>query len=220
MSRPVSDLGSGSKTPKREEQRNQLLEAALIHIPFDGWSKRALLQGAADFGVDAGKAKRLFPRGGDDLLVQLDVWADRQLVERVDQADLDKMRIRDRIAKLVWARLDVLSPHREAIRRAVAARLLPTNAIAAGTALWRSIDLIWALAGDRATDSSYYTKRGLLLAVWTTTFFYWLEDHSVGLRDSSAFLERRIDNVMQFGKVRSQIEGLFNGLGRFNPLKA
>ncbi len=220
MNRPVSDPGSGSKTPKREEQRNQLLEGALIHIPFDGWSKRALLLGAADIGFDPSTAKRLFPRGGDDLLVHLDVWADRQLVERMGQADLDKMRIRDRIAKLVWARLDILSPHREAIRRAVAARLLPTNALAAGTALWRSIDLIWTLAGDRASDSSYYSKRGLLLAVWTTTFFYWLEDHSVGLRDSSAFLERRIDNVMQFGKVRSQIEGMFKVLERFNPLKA
>jgi ubiquinone biosynthesis protein COQ9 len=207
------------KTPRREEQRNQLLEAALHHIPFDGWSRRALLQGALDIGLDAGTAKRLFPKGGDDLLIHLDVWADRQLVDRIDQAALDKLRMRERIAKLVRTRLEILSPHREAIRRAVAARLLPTNAMAAGSALWRSVDLMWAMAGDRATDASYYSKRGLLLAVWSTTFFYWLEDHSVGLRESWAFLDRRIDNVMQFGKARAQIEGLFKGLGRLNPLK-
>ena len=102
----------------------------------------------------------------------------------------------------------------------MAARLLPTNVATAGAALWRSVDLMWAMAGDRAVDSSYYTKRSLLLAVWTTTFFYWLEDHSVGLRNSWAFLERRIDNVMQIGKIRSQVEGLFKGLNRFSPLKA
>lgn len=220
MNQEVRDRSRGGKTPKREEQRNRLLEAALIHIPFDGWSRRALLQGAADIGMDAGTAKRLFPKGGDDLLVHLDIWADRQLVDLVDQTELDKLRIRERIAKLVRTRLDILSPHREAIRRAVAARLLPTNITTAGTALWRSVDLMWALAGDRATDASYYTKRSLLLAVWTTTFFYWLEDHSVGLRDSWTFLDRRIENVMQFGRVRSQIEGLFKGLERFNPLKA
>lgn len=220
MKQTTDDRNGSRAKPRREQQREQLLEASLVHIPFEGWSRRALFQGAADLGMDIATAKRLFPRGGDDLLVHLDVWADRQLVAKIDQNALDKMRVRDRIAKLVQTRLSLLSPHREAIRRAVAARLLPTNAVGAGTALWRSIDLMWAMAGDRTTDSSYYTKRALLLAVWTTTFFYWLEDHSVGLRDSWTFLERRIDNVMQFGKVRAQMEGLFGGLKRFNPLKA
>lgn len=220
MSPATSDRPVAGKKTQREEQRNQLLEAALIHIPFDGWSRRALHQGAADIGMDRNTVKRLFPQGGDGLLKHLDIWADRRLVASIDQEALDKLRIRDRIAKLVRTRLEILSPHREAIRRAVAARLLPTNAMNAGSALWRSVDLMWAMAGDRATDSSYYTKRGLLLAVWTTTFFYWLEDHSFGFQKSWTFLERRIDNVMQFGKVRSQIEGLMKGLERFNPLKA
>jgi ubiquinone biosynthesis protein COQ9 len=223
MSPTDDDRQDGGKTSrrtsKRDDQRNQLLEAALIHIPFEGWSRRALLQGAADIGMDAATARRLFPRGGDDLLVHLDIWADRKLVELLDQAELDKLRIRERIAKLVRTRLEILSPHREALRRAVAARLLPTNIATAGTALWRSVDLMWAMAGDRATDSSYYTKRSLLLAVWTATFFYWLEDHSVGLRSSWAFLDRRIDNVMQIGKIRSQLEGVFKDLNRFSPLR-
>ncbi len=219
MRQAVSDRQKAGKTTKREDQRNLLLEAALIHIPFEGWSRRALLQGAADIDMDSGTAKRLFPRGGDDLLAHLDVWADRKLVDLVDQAELDKLRIRERIAKLVRIRLEILSPHREALRRAVAARLLPTNIGTAGTALWRSVDLMWAMAGDRANDASYYSKRSLLLAVWTTTFFYWLEDHSVGLRNSWAFLERRIDNVMQFGKIRAQLEGMFKGLDRFSPLR-
>ena len=209
-----------SKAVERQSQRDRILEAALQHIPFDGWNRRALLAGAADIGIDAATTKRLFPRGGDDLLAHLDVWVDRRLVEAVDQQAIDRLRMRERIARLVRMRLEILSPHREAMRRAIAARLLPTNTVTAGPALWRSIDLIWAIAGDRADDASYYTKRGLLLAVWTSTFFYWLEDQSPGLEDSWAFLNRRIDNVMQIGRLRSQAEGFFKSLGRFNPLKA
>ncbi len=209
-----------SKAVERQSQRDRILEAALQHIPFDGWNRRSLLAGAADIGIDAGTAKRLFPRGGDDLLAHLDVWTDRRLVEAVDQDTIDRLRMRERIARLVKMRLEILTPHREAVRRALAARLLPGNAMAAGPSLWRSIDLIWAIAGDRAHDASYYTKRGLLLGVWTATFFYWLEDHSSGLEDSWAFLDRRIDNVMQIGKVRGQIEGVIKDLQRFNPLKA
>ncbi|MDH3660382.1 MAG: COQ9 family protein [Alphaproteobacteria bacterium] len=209
-----------SKAAERQSQRDRILEAALQHIPFEGWNRRSLLAGAADVGIDAATARRLFPRGGDDLLAHLDVWTDRRLVEAVDQRAIERLRMRERIARLVRMRLEILSPHREAMRRAIAARLLPSNAVAAGPALWRSVDLIWAIAGDRADDASYYTKRGLLLAVWTSTFFYWLEDHSPGLEDSWAFLDRRIDNVMQIGKLRAQVEGLFKNLERFNPLKA
>lgn len=209
-----------SRAVERQSQRDRLLEAALGHIPFVGWSRRALLDGAADIGIDAGTARRLFPRGGDDLLAHLDVWADRRMVADVDQSVIDRLRMRERIARLVRTRLEILSPHREAVRRAIAARLIPNNAMTAGPALWRSVDLIWAIAGDRADDASYYTKRGLLLAVWTSTFFFWLEDQSPGLQDSWAFLDRRIDNVMQIGRIRGQIEGLFKNLNRFNPLKA
>lgn len=208
-----------SRAVERQSQRDRILEAALQHIPFEGWNRRALLAGAADIGIEAATAIRLFPGGGDDLLAHLDVWADRRLVAAVDQREIDRLRMRERIARLVRMRLEILSPHREAVRRAIAARLLPGNALKAGPALWRSIDLIWAIAGDRADDASYYTKRGLLLGVWTSTFFYWLEDRSAGLEDSWAFLDRRIDNVMQIGRLRGQIDGLFSGLARFNPLK-
>jgi ubiquinone biosynthesis protein COQ9 len=206
--------------PSRQEQRDRLLEAILVHVPFDGWSRRSLRAGAADIGMDMGLARRLFPRGGDDLLIHLEDWADRQMLVRTDRAALADLRMRERIASLVRTRLEVLTPHREALRRAAAARWLPGNAMAATTSLWRTVDLIWETAGDRPADASYYTKRALLAAVWTTTFLFWLEDRSEGLAETWSFLERRLDNVMLFGKVRGQFEDALRGLGRFNPLAA
>ena len=207
-----------SGRPSREEQRDRLLEAALAHVPFDGWSRRSLFGAAADLGMERGLARRLFPRGGDDLLVHLERWADRQMVARIDVEELQKLRIRERIARLVRTRLEVLTPHREALRRATAARLLPSNALAATASLWRTVDLMWSLAGDRAADASYYTKRSLLAAVWSSTFLYWLDDRSDRLEATWGFLERRIDNVMQIGQLRARIEGGLQGLGRLNPL--
>jgi ubiquinone biosynthesis protein COQ9 len=209
-----------SARPSREEQRDRLLEAALAHVPFDGWSRRSLVAAAADVGIDQGLARRLFPRGGDDLLAHLERWADRQMLAQIDTEELQTLRVRERIARLVRARLEVLTPHREALRRATAARFLPGNALTASASLWRTVDLMWAVAGDRANDFSYYTKRSLLAAVWSSTFLFWLDDRSDGLEATWGFLERRIDNVMQIGSLRARIEDRLKGLGRLNPLAA
>jgi ubiquinone biosynthesis protein COQ9 len=205
-------------TASREEQRDQLLEAALVHVPFDGWSRRSLFAGARDLGIEPGLVRRLFPRGGDDLLAQLERWADRRMLAQVEVDALAAMRIRERIGILVRARLEALAPHREAMRRAVAARLLPGNAMAGCASLWRTVDLMWSVAGDKADDYSYYTKRSLLAAVWTSTFLFWLEDRSDGMRDSWAFLDRRIGDVMQIGALRARIGDAWRRLGRLNPL--
>jgi ubiquinone biosynthesis protein COQ9 len=205
-----------SQPTSREEQRDRLLEATLVHVPFDGWSRRALLAGAADLGLEPGTAHRLFPRAGDDMLGHVERWADRQMLARV--GPLEGMRVRDRIGRLVRTRLDVLGPHREAMRRATAARMLPSNGFAACGSLWRTVDLMWSAAGDDARDASYYTKRSLLAAVWASTFLFWLEDRSDGFRDTWAFLDRRIDNVMQIGRLRARFDELFQGLGRLNPM--
>jgi ubiquinone biosynthesis protein COQ9 len=204
--------------PSRQEQRDRLLEATLAHVPFDGWSRRSLRAAAADIGMDGGLARRLFPRGGDDLLIHLEDWADGQMLARIDPAALAGLRMRERIARLVRTRLEVLTPHREALRRAAAARWLPGNAMAATTSLWRTVDLIWETAGDRPDDASYYTKRALLAAVWSSTFLFWLEDRSEGLVETWGFLERRLDNVMLFGKVRGQLEDALKSLDWLNPL--
>jgi ubiquinone biosynthesis protein COQ9 len=205
-----------SQPTSREQQRDRLLEAALVHVPFEGWSRRALVAGAADLGLEPGIARRLFPRAGDDLLTHLERWADRQMLARV--GPLDGLRVRDRIAKLVRTRLEVLDPHREAMRRATAARLLPTAAFAACGSLWRTVDLMWAAAGDDARDASYYSKRSLLAAVWTSTFLFWLDDRSEGNAATAAFLERRIDNVMQIGRLRGRVDEFLHGVARLNPL--
>ena len=205
-------------TASREDQRDRLLEAALVHVPFDGWSRRSLFAGARDLDMEPSLARRLFARGGDDLLAHMERWADRQMLARVNREALAAMRMRERIATCVRTRLEVLAPHREAMRRAVAARFLPSNALAGCASLWRTVDLMWTLAGDDARDYSYYSKRSLLAAVWTSTFLFWLEDRSEGFRDSWAFLERRIGDVMQIGALRARAGDALQRIGRLNPL--
>ncbi len=194
---------------ERRALKDSVIEAALLHAAFDGWSRRTLLNAAQDAGVDAATARRLFPQGGDSLLAWLDDWADRRMVEALADVDLPKLPVRRRIALLVRTRLELLTPHREAVRRAVAAHGLPGNLAGTSRALWRTVDLMWrtaGLGGDPAEGFSYYSRRATLAGVLGTTLLYWLDDQSADCADSWAFLDRRIEGVMQIGRLRSTLD--------------
>ena len=197
-------------TRERRALKDGVLEAALLHAAFDGWSRRTLLHAAHDAGLDAATARRLFPQGGDSLLAWLDDWADRRMLEAVREVEIERLPVRRRIALLVRARLEPLTAHREAIRRAVAAHGMPGNVAGTGRAVWRTVDLMWrtaGLGGDPKDGFSYYSRRATLSGVLVATFLYWLDDQSEGCADSWAFLERRIDGLLQIGKLRSTVDG-------------
>jgi ubiquinone biosynthesis protein COQ9 len=206
-------------TEERRALKDRVLEAALAHAAFDGWSRRTLLHAAADCGIDADTARRLVPALGDSLLDWLDDWADRQMLAAVGGEDLTRLPVHRRVARLVRARLEALGPHREALRRAVAARALPQNVPTAGQALWRTVDLIWeavGLGGGPAEGWSWYTRRASLAGVLAATGIYWLDDASEGHVETWAFLDRRIDDVMRIGKLRARLEDMLRvvpGLG-------
>ena len=201
---------------ERRALKDKLLESALLHAAFDGWSRRTLLNAAKDAGVDPATARRLFPRGGDSLLEWLDDWADRQMLATTEGEDLSQLPVRRRIARLARARLEALGQHREALRRAAVAHLLPGNVLGSGRSLWQTVDRMWqaaGLGGDPAEGFGYYSRRATLAGVLTATFLYWLQDQSEGFADSWAFLDRRIEDVMRFGQASSRFTSMF-GRGR------
>jgi ubiquinone biosynthesis protein COQ9 len=115
--------------------------------------------------------------------------------------DLASLKVRERVAAGVKARLEVLEPYREAVRRAIAMKASPAGAARAMQVVYRTVDAIWYAAGDTAADFNFYTKRALLAGVYGPTVLYWLNDKSEGSADTYAFLERRLADVMQIPKL-------------------
>lgn len=190
----------------RLEFRDRLLLATLPHVVFDGWNQRALDAGARDIGVGSEMGKELFPAGFCDLALHFNDWADRAMLQSAGE-ELLEMPIRERIATLVRLRLQALGPHREAVRKVIAYLTLPGNALAAADVTYRTVNLIWYTAGDSATDFNFYTKRGLLLAVYSTTVLYWLADESDDFAASWGFLDRRLADVMNIPRLQRRLRG-------------
>lgn len=182
--------------------RDRLIEAALTHIPFDGWSASALRAGARDIGISDDTAPELFPGGTRDMIRHFSRWADRRMIAGLDAADLSEMRIHERVTIAVELRLEALEAHKEAVRRGLSWLAMPQNAILGARLLYRTVDDIWYAVGDRSADFSFYTKRGLLAGVVGSTTLFWLDDNSQGGVETSAFLDRRIADVMRIHSAR------------------
>jgi ubiquinone biosynthesis protein COQ9 len=187
------------------QARERLIEAALPHVVFDGWSTATLEAAIAESGTDAGLARLAFPRGGIDMALAFHRRADRALADELATADLADMRIRDRITHCVRRRIELVAEHREAVRRGATLLALPLNAPEGARAIWETADIIWTACGDSATDYNWYTKRMILGSVYSATVLYWLGDTSPDHANTWAFLDRRIEDVMRFEKTKAQL---------------
>lgn len=187
-----------------DEVRSWLPPFIAQEAAFDGWSDTALENAAKGQDIDPAVARLAFPDGAVGMI---DAWI--QHIDALMQHDFGKerlsaMKIRDKITEMVWYRFTAVESEKEALRRAIAVLAVPANLGKAGKISWRTADLIWRMAGDTATDYNHYTKRTILTGVYSSTLMHFLDDDSDGHKETRAFLERRIENVMQFEKVKAK----------------
>lgn len=191
-------------TEETNDPKAMLLDAALMHVPFDGWSEATFQAAVRDSGIDPAVARAVCPRGAVDLALAFHAAGDAAMLERLKTEDLSALRFRDRIAAAVRFRLEAVSD-KEAVRRGTTLFALPQYAADEARAIWGTADAIWDALGDTSDDVNWYTKRMTLSGVYGSTVLYWLGDDSVDHQATWAFLDRRIDDVMQIEKVKAQV---------------
>lgn len=187
-----------------DELRLALAPAIADSAIFDGWGDEALKMAAEMEGVDLDVVRLAF-KGGQMAMVR--AWIDNvdaRMAEEWPREKLAELKIRERIRTLVQFRLDAVTGQEEAVRSALAIMAMPQNAAEGIKIGWRSADIMWRLAGDTATDYNHYTKRTILAGIYGATLTVFINDDSEDKVETKAFLERRIDGVMQFEKVKAK----------------
>ena len=181
--------------------KDRLLDAALDHVPFDGWSAASFEAAVADAGFEPALAHGLCPRGAVDLAVAYHKRGDARMLARLAQTDLGEMRYSARVAAAVRYRLEAVED-KELVRRGMTLFALPGFAPEGARLIWETCDAIWEALGDTSEDLNWYTKRATLSGVYSSAVLYWLGDMSEGHAATWAFLERRIDDVMKIEKAK------------------
>lgn len=213
----------------RERRRDALLLATLPQVAFEGWTDKALAAGVADAGLSAAEGEIAFPGGATEMITHWQAMSDRETFAALERTPTAGLTTGERLSIAVRARIELNTPHREAVRRTLAYLSLPANAALALRLAWRTVDALWYAAGDTTTDVRYYGRRAALTALYTATVFYWLDDDSEDCADTWAFLDRRLTDFerlgaivppFDFGHALRPVEHLFDrafGLLRRNP---
>lgn len=197
--------------------KNQLIEAVLNHIPFDGWSTASLKMAAADCDVSEAELTALFPAGVADAISAYGAYADEKMVSAFEeryQDDSVAVPIHIKIRTLILIRLEQAIPHKEVVRRTLVVLARPQHAKLAAKMLYQTVDAIWRAAGDTSTDFNFYTKRATLSTVYSATLLAFLSDNSTDMAKTEAFLDRRLADIAYIPRLTKPAKGMADMVGR------
>jgi len=198
-------MTADSSTETLDETRLRLAAELPHHAAFDGWSVGAVDAAADVLGINRDIARLAFDGNAVTMISAWFASIDAAMLAALTSEALAEMKVRGRITALVEARLRLLAPHKEALRRALAILAFPQNALTTTKLGWHAADVMWRAAGDTATDYNHYTKRAILGGVYAATLTVFLNDDSDDHADTRAFLARRIDGIMRFEKAKASL---------------
>ncbi len=183
-----------------DRMEQAVLDSAIEAAPRLGWSTQTVRAACEAQGLSRGDEELLVPNGPRDLAVLLSRRHDDRAFEALKDTPPETLKIRERIARAVSARLEAAADDLEASRRCAGFLALPSNADLGLKLAWESADRIWRWAGDSATDWNHYSKRTILSGILIPALTMRLFD---GKEPADAFVAARIENVMAFEKWKA-----------------
>lgn len=183
-----------------DRMEQAVLDAAIVRAPVLGWNSRMVRAACEDNGLSLGDEELLLPNGARDLAALLSRRHDDRAMADLTTVDGKALKIRERIARALSARMEAGAQDMEATRKCAAFLALPINADLGLKLAWESADLLWNWAGDTATDWNHYSKRAILSGILIPALtMRWFD----GRERAEAFVAARIENVMAFEKWKA-----------------
>ena len=181
--------------------RDRIIVAALPLVENHGWTWKVVMDAADTCNIQDGLESSIFPNGLADVVAHFGDYTDRLMMKKLEKIPSSSLRSKDKVRVALLTRYGILENNKAALKSAAAFWSMPAHVIQGQRILWRTSDRIWNWAGDTATDYNRQTKRALLSSIIMGTSMVWIGDESEGHIVTQAFLDRRLENVMEFGRA-------------------
>ena len=153
-----------------------------------------------------------FPKGINDVLLNFNEMIGLNL-QGLTKLKLKKLSVSEKIKFLLFSRLEILEKEKINFKPLLRYLILPQNLLFTNKLLFKVCDEIWFLAGDKSLDFNYYSKRIILMNIYSTGLIYWVFDKSPKKIKSNEFISKQIKNVSKIGKFKYWVKNIFGKLG-------
>jgi AcrR family transcriptional regulator len=184
--------GNGARAGIADPGR--IIDAAMALAAAQGWRNVSLAAVANAAGLPILQVYRVFP-SKTAIVCGLFRHVDEAILSTPPEPEADE-RPRDRVFDLLMRRFDALQPYRLALR-ALRRDLLtdPVTAVAAGTALLRSMRLVLEAADVARHGIGAIIATKLTAAAYLAAAHTWYRDESPDLAPTMAALDRRLRSI-------------------------
>ncbi|KAL8695239.1 MAG: hypothetical protein Q9218_000277 [Villophora microphyllina] len=207
-------------SPPYTPAEEAILSAAIAHVPEHGFTTTALTSGARDAGyLDV--SANLFPAGAFSL-VKYHLVTQRLALGKHSSvvSNTEDIHVLDKVRALTFRRLKASQPIIHRWQEALAMQAMPKHLPESLRELALLSDEINFLAGDTSVDTSWYTKRAALSAIYASTELFMTQDKSPNFKETEGFLDRRLEGAQglrtMLGEMGAwagvQAMGIVNGL--------
>ena len=154
--------------------------------------------------IDEVKSEFL-PNGFKSLMIEVNEIINERIKSDKLPRNFKNFRTHEKVIFFVLRRLEIFNEILDKYKF-FKETLKPFVFINTSKTLFQIADEIWFLSGDKSTDYNYYTKRFLLMKIYAITFSFFIFDRSENFQNTKKFLEKQIELVLGFGKLKQKFK--------------
>ena len=193
--------------------KKTLMFQMLEHVPDLGWTWDALYK-AAKITKKTKNANReelqtLFGNKISNIIDTFNDKLDEDMYVIFDTDNKNDIGTTDTVKALILSRLKASANYKSIIKTSLLFMAQPKNAYDAFNQVMKTSNKIWEIAGDTSRGGTFYSKRLILSGVYSSTLAHWLAKETRSVGESEYFLDRRLNDVKNFGKLSKKSIDVF-----------
>ena len=191
-------------------KKNRFLKEFLTISSKKGWNLDVYKETIKKLKYNPNDLDKLFPAKIDDLILYYNFIINEKLSNNFKKKKFDKKSVRLSILNAVKIRFELLNKDKDSIKKSLIFLSNPSKQILSSKLIYKTVDYIWRLIGDKSKDYNFYTKRAILVSIYSLAIFIWISDKSNSLNKTFNFLEKSIMNMNIVTNIKEKLKQTLN----------
>ena len=192
-----------TKIKSLEKKRLEIVNLSKNIVKEYGWNNFLFEKISFHKRISYDELIILFPDGYKEMLkLSLD-YLNYELENICSQYDFIRLPVHKRIKKIILTKINIINKNKDFYRRTFYFLLIPMNYKLLSAYLYKTVNLMWYIAGDNSTDFNFYTKRMILSGVYSSVILHFINNDS--LHETEKKLDENLLKVSKIPEIKEKI---------------